>query len=178
MIFYGIVVCNMFCTALIVSAVGKTINVPRSCNPKSDLYLVSPKLFLILLQAIYEVLTNSIHDRKHKEGIKPLVESGIISLGGPTLVSHPTEGEDPKINGSGLLVRGNSIEEIHALLEKDAYAVNGVWDIGRVSLRGPSFIFCIPCISQQNILPSLRKSGHFFIVFANCKQNYRLRLFL
>lgn len=145
---------------LLFSAVGKPINISRSCNPKSDLYLVSPSLFLDLLQAIYQVLFNSMHDRKHKEGIKPLVEAGIISLGGPTLVSHPTEGEDPKINGSGLLVRGNSIEEIRAILEKDAYAVNGVWDIARVSLPGPSFY--IPYISRQNILPSLLNPHHFF----------------
>lgn len=103
-------------------------------NLESDL---SP--FLILLLAIYLVFSNPTCDRKHKEGIKPLVEAGVVSLGGPTLASHPVEGEAPNINGSGLLVRGNSIEEIRAILEKDVYATNGVWDMTKVSLHGHSF---------------------------------------
>ena len=64
-----------------------------------------------------------------------MVEAGVICLGGPTLASHPAEGEAPNINGSGLLVRGNSIEEIRAILEKDVYATNGVWDMTKVSLH-------------------------------------------
>ena len=91
--------------------------------------------FLILFLAIYMVFSNSTRDRKHKEGIKPLVEAGVVSLGGPTLVSHPAEGDAPNINGSGLLVRGNSIEEIRSILEKDVYATNGVWDMTKVSLH-------------------------------------------
>lgn len=120
-------------------------------NLESDL-----SAFLVLCLAISPVFSDSTYDRKHKENIKPLVEAGVISLGGPTLASHPAEGEAPNINGSGLLMRGSSIKEIRAILEKDAYATNGVWDLTKVSPHGPSSTspFCCPCLCQMYITGS------------------------
>ncbi|KAK5789870.1 hypothetical protein VI817_008993 [Penicillium citrinum] len=66
---------------------------------------------------------------QHKEGIKPLLEAGILSLGGPTLVSHRFEGEEQKINGSVIMFNEQSEDEVLKIVERDVYAKSGVWDL-------------------------------------------------
>lgn len=69
--------------------------------------------------------------REHKKGVKLLIESGVISLGGPTLVSHPLVGE-PQINGSVLLLNADTQEEILEIVRQDIYTTSGVWDLQNV----------------------------------------------
>lgn len=69
---------------------------------------------------------------QHKEGIKPLLEAGILSLGGPTLVSHRFEGEEQKINGSVIMFNEQSEDEVLKIVERDVYAKSGVWDLEKV----------------------------------------------
>ncbi|BCS23922.1 YciI family protein [Aspergillus puulaauensis] len=71
---------------------------------------------------------------EHKNGVKLLIESGVISLGGPTLVSHPLVGEEPQINGSVLLLNADTQEEILEIVRQDIYTTSGVWDLQNIRI--------------------------------------------
>ena len=79
----------------------------------------------------------------HKEGIKPLVEAGIISLGGPTLVSHQLEGEEQQINGSVILVNKKSKAEVLEIVQRDVYSSSGIRDLDKVSRKATGLFVSI-----------------------------------
>ncbi|OTB07895.1 hypothetical protein M426DRAFT_8111 [Hypoxylon sp. CI-4A] len=71
----------------------------------------------------------------HMVRLKPLVESGVIVMSGPTLATHPkTADEGLAINGSAWLVRANSEQEVRTLVADDIYAKLGVWDLDNVTV--------------------------------------------
>jgi len=70
----------------------------------------------------------------HLNGAKPFVDSGIITIGGAMLESHPAAGETPVFKGSVLLVVGETSEDIKELLRKDVYTTSGVWDLDNVQI--------------------------------------------
>jgi len=59
---------------------------------------------------------------------------------GAMLNSHPAEGEAPSFKGSMILALAESAAEARAMLEKDAYASNGVWDMEKAQIIPVSFV--------------------------------------
>jgi len=64
-------------------------------------------------------------------------------FGGASLDEPIKEGQGPKINGSVMLARADTKEEVMEHVKKDVYFTNGVWDESKVS---------IPCFSYRNAL--------------------------
>ncbi|KAI0845067.1 hypothetical protein F5Y00DRAFT_265918 [Daldinia vernicosa] len=92
--------------------------------------------FLVLLHDKPGMLqTRSNNVQAHIAHLKSLVESGTVVMSGPTLSAHPkTAGEDLAINGSSVVVRANSEEEVRALINDDVYAKIGVWDLEKTTI--------------------------------------------
>ncbi|KAI0298123.1 hypothetical protein B0F90DRAFT_1632930 [Multifurca ochricompacta] len=67
---------------------------------------------------------------EHLEGIKRLVGEGFIKYGGP--VADP---ESKILNGSLLVVEAESAAAARAVLEKDPYWANNVWDKENLEVR-------------------------------------------
>ncbi|KAI0005629.1 hypothetical protein F4779DRAFT_630103 [Xylariaceae sp. FL0662B] len=78
---------------------------------------------------------------KHFEGLKPLLESGLLKTGGAVLNDKP-ETEDPSEfdwYGSTLVLVAESKEEVKEILAKDIYSISGVWDVdnAKIAFRNP-----------------------------------------
>lgn len=58
---------------------------------------------------------------EHLKAIKPLVEKGVVTMGGATL------GEDGEMNGSALTIVADSRDDVMRILENDVYAKKGAW---------------------------------------------------
>ncbi|KAA8649154.1 hypothetical protein EYZ11_006067 [Aspergillus tanneri] len=71
---------------------------------------------------------------QHLENIKPLVEAGLVFMGGAMLDSHPVEGQTPPVNGSIVMYVGESKDEVLDLIRKDIYTTSGVWDLDKVQI--------------------------------------------
>ncbi|KAJ5585662.1 hypothetical protein N7450_005449 [Penicillium hetheringtonii] len=96
--------------------------------------------FLVIIPDKKDMLEMRMQVRsQHKEGIKPLLEAGILSLGGPTLVSHRFEGEEQKINGSVIMFNEQSEDEVLKIVERDVYAKSGVWDLEKMQILALGF---------------------------------------
>ncbi|CAA7259193.1 unnamed protein product [Cyclocybe aegerita] len=78
---------------------------------------------------------------RHLEGVKPLIDAGIITVGGMLLDPDVpyTEGELPKGVGSLMIVRAESLEAVRKIVISDVYYTEGVWDHERVSIQ-PFFV--------------------------------------
>ncbi|ODM18677.1 hypothetical protein SI65_05294 [Aspergillus cristatus] len=70
----------------------------------------------------------------HYEGIKPLVETGRLVVGGAMLEKHPAEGEDALFKGSMIVYTGESVEDVREAINGDIYAKSGVWDLEKVQI--------------------------------------------
>ncbi|KAI1653212.1 hypothetical protein F4813DRAFT_276330 [Daldinia decipiens] len=92
--------------------------------------------FLVILQDKPGMLQTRLSNvQAHIDHLKGLVESGTVVMSGPTLSSHPkTAGEDLAVNGSSVLVRANSEEEVRAFINDDVYAKVGVWDLEKTTI--------------------------------------------
>ncbi|KAI1925092.1 hypothetical protein LOZ58_005057 [Ophidiomyces ophidiicola] len=88
-----------------------------------------------------------VHDRKdstlerrmaardqHIGNLGPLIDSGLLKMGGAILKNHPKEGEAPPMNGSALIVSADTEEEIREALSNDVYAKTGVWDLNNIEI--------------------------------------------
>ncbi|OTB20772.1 hypothetical protein K445DRAFT_7539 [Daldinia sp. EC12] len=74
-------------------------------------------------------------EKAHIAHLKDLVQSGVVVMSGPTLRQHPSDELEPlDINGSSVLVRASSEEEVRAHINEDIYAKMGVWDIERLTV--------------------------------------------
>ncbi|KAJ5665729.1 YCII-like protein [Penicillium maclennaniae] len=61
--------------------------------------------------------------------------SSLLAPGiGAMLEAHPADGETPSFKGSMLLALAESEAEVRALLEKDVYVSNGVWDMEKAQI--------------------------------------------
>jgi len=67
---------------------------------------------------------------EHLEGVKRLIANGSWKAGGPA--SDPVSGEP---TGSMFVVEEENIASLRAILEKDAYWVNNVWDKERFEIK-------------------------------------------
>ncbi|PKY04484.1 hypothetical protein P168DRAFT_253636 [Aspergillus campestris IBT 28561] len=70
----------------------------------------------------------------HIEGIKPLVESGRMVVGGAMLNSHPTDSQGPSFKGSMIIYTGESVEDVRQIIKDDVYSTSGVWDLENVQI--------------------------------------------
>ena len=74
-------------------------------------------------------------EKAHIAHLKDLVQNGVVVMSGPTLRQHPSDKQEPlEINGSSVLVRASSEEEVRVHISEDIYAQSGVWDIGRLTI--------------------------------------------
>ncbi|KAJ5238551.1 hypothetical protein N7468_003170 [Penicillium chermesinum] len=79
----------------------------------------------------------------HLENAKALTAAGSIVAGGALLESHPAEGEAPVFKGSMMMVVAEDEAAVRALLEKDIYAREGVWDLEKAQVY-PVFLSLLP----------------------------------
>lgn len=63
-----------------------------------------------------------------------MINSGRIPFFGVTLEKHQVEPSDLAINGSVILFRAKSEEQVWELLRSDAYAKGGAWDLAKASV--------------------------------------------
>jgi hypothetical protein len=72
------------------------------------------------------------HCSEHLAKIKPNVESGFWVFGGASLEEPFKEGEQMKANGSVMLARADTREEVLEKVKEDIYYKSGVWDADKV----------------------------------------------
>ncbi|KAL0636722.1 hypothetical protein Q9L58_004330 [Maublancomyces gigas] len=66
--------------------------------------------------------------QEHLDGFKPLVAAKIFNLGGPYFDETPAEGAEIDFRGSVMSCVSESREAVIAVLKKDPYTLNEVWD--------------------------------------------------
>lgn len=96
---------------------------------------VSPKTHIFVVWAP-DYADEGAFDRRmairdqHLQDLKKNQENGFITkIAGPLISPESLEaGASIKMNGSMLLVRGTSMEEVRAKVEKDVFWINNVWD--------------------------------------------------
>ncbi|KAL9110677.1 MAG: hypothetical protein Q9227_004854 [Pyrenula ochraceoflavens] len=71
----------------------------------------------------------------HMAHNKPLIESDRIVVSGPTLKSKPVEGAPLEMNGSVMIIRAGSEEEVWGMVKEDPMCKAGVWDLDRTSVK-------------------------------------------
>ncbi|RAL10209.1 YciI family protein [Aspergillus homomorphus CBS 101889] len=70
----------------------------------------------------------------HFANLKPLVEAGKMVVGGAMVESHPEEGKPPTFKGSMIVVTGETLGDVHQIINNDIYAKSGVWDLEKVQV--------------------------------------------
>ncbi|KAL3424441.1 hypothetical protein PVAG01_03722 [Phlyctema vagabunda] len=70
----------------------------------------------------------------HFEGLGPVIESGLMKMGGALLEEVPKEGEAMKINGSALVAVAANREEVLEIIKRDTYTKEGIWDMSKVQI--------------------------------------------
>lgn len=70
----------------------------------------------------------------HLANLKPRIESGQVVFGGAMLGKQPQEGETPAMEGSVMLFKTNSEEEVWEMLRNDEYAKQGAWDVEKATV--------------------------------------------
>ncbi|KAJ8454525.1 hypothetical protein ONZ51_g12975 [Trametes cubensis] len=83
------------------------------------------------------------HVPEHIVHNTPLIKNGIIKLGGGLLSSDAKSTDadaHDKLDGSFIIVHGESIEEVWALIKKDVFYTSGeVWDRSKIIIK-PVFL--------------------------------------
>jgi len=67
---------------------------------------------------------------EHLEGIKQYTADGFAKIAGPLF--DPASNDN---NGSLVIVEAESVEAVRAIIEKDAYWTNNVWDKEKLDIR-------------------------------------------
>ncbi|KAJ9606667.1 hypothetical protein H2200_008675 [Cladophialophora chaetospira] len=70
----------------------------------------------------------------HLEGLKPRIESDMWVMGGATVSAPPVEGQQKQFNGSCVVARARSRDEVLEELRKDIYAREGVWNLEKAQI--------------------------------------------
>ena len=71
----------------------------------------------------------------HLDYNKPQVAAGRLVMSGPTLALHPENAaETPAMNGSVMVFRAGSEEEVWDIIKGNPYATTGVWDLERAAI--------------------------------------------
>jgi uncharacterized protein len=92
--------------------------------------------FLVTIPDKPNALENRLAVRpEHLKNIKPLVDSGKVVLGGATLDAQPKEGESLAMNGSVMIVKADSEQEVRDMILADVYVKGGAWDASKVDIK-------------------------------------------
>lgn len=70
----------------------------------------------------------------HLEKVAPRVEVGQVVFGGATLDEQPAVDGTPAMNGSVMLFKADTEEEVRSLIENDDYAKADVWDVANAKI--------------------------------------------
>lgn len=70
----------------------------------------------------------------HLKNLKPDIDAGRVVFGGAILSKQPSEGESPDMQGSVMLIRANSKEEVLERLKADEYTKQGAWDVENATI--------------------------------------------
>jgi len=67
---------------------------------------------------------------RHFEAVQPLIDSGVIQVGGMVVSEDQieSEGGQKKAVASLLIVKAKTIDDARKLIESDVYYTSGVWD--------------------------------------------------
>ena len=70
----------------------------------------------------------------HLEKVKPRVAAGEVVFGGATLDEQPSADTTPAMNGSVMLFKAETEEDVRKLIENDDYTKNDVWDAAKAQI--------------------------------------------
>ena len=70
----------------------------------------------------------------HLANLKPRIESGQVVFGGAMLGKQPGEGESPAMEGSVMLIKADTEEDVRELLRIDEYTKQGAWDVEKATI--------------------------------------------
>lgn len=71
---------------------------------------------------------------EHLKDLKPRIDSGVVVFGGATLSEQPAGEGTPAMNGSVLLIKADTKEEVLQILKNDPYTKNGAWDVENATI--------------------------------------------
>lgn len=70
----------------------------------------------------------------HLEKIQPRIKTGEVVFGGATLDEQPAVDGTPEMNGSVMLMKADTEQEVRAVVESDEYTKNDVWDLEKLQI--------------------------------------------
>src|SRR5271170_6868445 len=91
------------------------------CSMSSSSSAPAPmKEYLLILPDHANALDKRLAVRAtHFENLTPCVDAGQVVLGGATLARHPAAGQPPEMNGSAVLIKAESEEQVWAWVKND-----------------------------------------------------------
>ncbi|EWG54264.1 hypothetical protein FVEG_12522 [Fusarium verticillioides 7600] len=93
------------------------------------------KEYLVIIPDLPDVLAKrQVLLKPHNQDAAPLVKAGRVPFFGSTLAHHSAEGQQVAENGTVMIIKAESEEEIKEIIRKDIFTIEGVWDFGRLSI--------------------------------------------
>jgi uncharacterized protein YciI len=91
--------------------------------------------YLVYVPDLLNALSKRLANRNaHNEEAIPLVKEGRVPFFGSTLAEHGAEGQQPYENGTVMVIKAESEDEIKAMIKKDVFTTEGVWDVARLTI--------------------------------------------
>ncbi|KAF4341698.1 Fusaric acid biosynthesis 2 [Fusarium beomiforme] len=72
--------------------------------------------------------------KPHNENAAPLVRAGRVPWFGSTLAHHSAEGQPIAENGTVMIMKAESEEEIKEIVRSDIFTIEGVWDFEKMTI--------------------------------------------
>jgi len=72
--------------------------------------------------------------KPHNIDAAPLVKAGRVPFFGSTLAHHGANGVQPFENGTIMIIKAESEEEIREIIKKDIFTAEGVWDFEHLAI--------------------------------------------
>ncbi|KAI8713673.1 hypothetical protein NCS52_01212500 [Fusarium sp. LHS14.1] len=72
--------------------------------------------------------------KRHNQDAAPLVKAGRVPFFGSTLAHHSANSEQPAENGTVMIIRAESVDEIKDIIQKDVFTIEGVWDFEKLKI--------------------------------------------
>ncbi|KAJ9424454.1 hypothetical protein QL093DRAFT_2574196 [Fusarium oxysporum] len=93
------------------------------------------KEYLVIIPDLPDVLAKrQVLLKPHNQDAAPLVKAGRVPFFGSTLAHHSPEGQQVAENGTVMIIKAESEEEIREIIRKDIFTIEGVWDFGKLSI--------------------------------------------
>ncbi|VTT56808.1 unnamed protein product [Fusarium fujikuroi] len=93
------------------------------------------KEYLVIIPDLPDVLAKrQVLLKPHNQDAAPLVKAGRVPFFGSTLAHHSAEGQQVAENGTVMIIKAESEEEIKEIIRKDIFTIEGVWDFGKLSI--------------------------------------------